>query len=107
MSQVCAPCEACDLPSTGYGAEAKFVTGTMDAEITCLDDMVVEPGSDKQSKVISCIEGGQWNSDVPVCSSKSHFFLNIFNSFTLGNLYCEIPFLASARVNCVKQRLSW
>ena len=68
VSQVCAPCEACDLPSTGYGAEAKFVTGTMDAEITCLDDMVVEPGSDKQSKVISCIEGGQWNSDVPVCS---------------------------------------
>ena len=70
VSQECAPCEACTLPSTGRGAEAKFITGTMDAEVTCLDDLVVEPGTDKKSKVISCIEGGKWNSDVPVCSSK-------------------------------------
>jgi len=68
VAQECAPCEACTLPSTGRGAEARFVTGTMDAEITCLDDLVVEPGTDKQTKVISCIEGGKWNSDVPVCS---------------------------------------
>jgi len=68
VSQVCAPCEACSLPSTGRGAEAKFITGTMDAEISCLDDLVVEPGTDKKTKVISCIEGGKWNSDVPVCS---------------------------------------
>lgn len=68
VSQECAPCESCSLPSTGRGAEAKFITGTMDAEVSCLDDLVVEPGTDKKSKVISCIEGGQWNSDVPVCS---------------------------------------
>ena len=72
MSQECAPCETCSLPSTGRGAEAKFITGTMDAEISCLDDLVVEPGTDKKTKVISCIEGGKWNSDVPVCSSKSY-----------------------------------
>jgi len=63
----CVPCEECSLPEVGYNMEAKFITGSMDAEISCLEG-VIEPGTDKTTKTISCIEGGQWNSDIPTCS---------------------------------------
>ena len=68
VEQVCAPCEMCDLPAVSADMEAKFITGTMDAEISCLDGMVIEPGTEQKSKVISCIEGGKWNSDISSCS---------------------------------------
>jgi hypothetical protein len=63
----CVPCDECSLPSVGFNMEAKFITGSMDAEISCLEG-VIEPGTDKTTKTISCIEGGKWNSDIPTCS---------------------------------------
>lgn len=63
----CIPCDECSLPSVGFNMEAKFITGSMDAEISCLEG-VIEPGTDKTTKTISCIEGGKWNSDIPTCS---------------------------------------
>lgn len=63
----CVPCQMCDLPNTRSNMEAKFITGTMDAEITCLDG-VIEPGTDRKTMVISCIENQQWNNDMPTCS---------------------------------------
>jgi hypothetical protein len=67
LDSECVPCDECSLPSVGFNMEAKFITGSMDAEISCLEG-VIEPGTDKTTKTISCIEGGKWNSDIPTCS---------------------------------------
>ena len=63
----CVPCDMCELPNAGMNMEVKYITGTMDAEVTCYDG-VIEPGTDKTSMTMSCIENGEWNADIPVCS---------------------------------------
>ena len=34
----------CELPNAGMNMEVKYITGTMDAEVTCYDG-VIEPGT--------------------------------------------------------------
>ena len=40
----CVPCDMCELPNAGMNMEVKYITGTMDAEVTCYDG-VIEPGN--------------------------------------------------------------
>ena len=65
----CVPCEKCELPQGDANMNIRYIPGTFDAELTCVEG-VIKPGSQESSMAISCIEGGNWNLDVPVCSRK-------------------------------------
>lgn len=66
----CVPCEKCELPQGDANMNIRYIPGTFDAELTCVEG-VIKPGSQESSMAISCIEGGNWNLDVPVCSRPS------------------------------------
>jgi hypothetical protein len=66
----CVSCDECVLPNLGSNAEVEWIEGTFDAKVTCVDG-VIEPGTDNTETTISCIEGGRWNRDAPICSRPS------------------------------------
>ena len=43
-----------------------------------MNTILIDPdlGTDNKSTVVSCIEGGKWNSEMPTCSSK--YILSVF-----------------------------
>lgn len=56
--------------------EVEWVFGTFDAKLTCVDG-VINPGTEETEMKISCIHGGKWNRDIPVCSRKKITIISV------------------------------
>lgn len=68
----CKPCNACVLPQVDANQNINWNVDDWTASISCVEDgAVLEPGTDITEMKISCIEGGKWARDVPVCSRPS------------------------------------
>ena len=66
----CVPCDKCELPSVNANMEVEWIGGTFDALVKCSQG-VIKPGSEETEMTMSCVQGGKWNRDIPVCSRPS------------------------------------
>lgn len=66
----CVPCDKCELPSVNANMEVEWIGGTFDARVKCSQG-VIKPGSEETEMTMSCVQGGKWNRDIPVCSRPS------------------------------------